>query len=297
MSLLREIQDAAASDEVPVATLLRKAKILAARLRHEPLRRWVESELDGYAADAELPDYRRLRDLDVKADFSGPFNSGMRNANVPPACIDEADREALFSADNRQGIAALEDLLRSKEHTFSSPWPGDAVVKYADRVYEMMGMMAAHRVIPRGAIVGAVDGVRNRLLSFSLELEQLAPEAGEADVGEAAPAPSQVTHIFNSTIYGGQAVIAGHSVDRTTLSADQPAEWPALRERLVELGLPDDELAELADALARDGGVGPETQSWLGRLAGKAATGALTLGGGVTVEVVALEVAKALGVT
>lgn len=238
-----------------------------------------------------------FENLEVKADFSGPFNSGMRNANVPPACIEAADREGLFSADNRQGIAALEDLLRSDEGTFSSPWPSDAVVKYADSVYEMMGMMAAHRVIPRRAVVGIVDSVRNRLLSFSLELEQVAPEAGETGSRDAAPKPSQVTQIFNSTIYGGQAVIAGHSVDRTALSTSLPAEWPALRERLVQLGLPDAELAELADALARDGGVGPETQNWLGRLAGKVAVGTLKLGGGVTVEVVALEVAKALGVT
>jgi hypothetical protein len=233
----------------------------------------------------------------VKADFSGPFNSGLRNANVPPACADADDREGLFSADNRQGIAALEDLLRSDEGSFSSPWPANAVVKYADRVYEMMAMMAAHRVIPRGAVVGIVDSVRNRLLSFSLELEQIAPEAGETDSRDAVPAQSQVTQIFNNTIYGGQAVIAGHSVDRTTLLLGPPAQWPALRERLVELGLPDEELAELADALTRDGGVGPETQNWLGRLAGKVGTGALTLGGGVTVEVVALEVAKALGLT
>jgi hypothetical protein len=78
VSLLREIQNAAASDEIPVATLLRKARILAVRLNHEPLQRWVTSELESYGPEDELPDYRRLRHLDVKADFSGPFGSGLR---------------------------------------------------------------------------------------------------------------------------------------------------------------------------------------------------------------------------
>ena len=148
-----------------------KARILAARLDHQPLKRWVTSELDGYEADDDLPDYRRLRDLEVKADFSGPSNSGLRNATVPPACIDEAHHE-LFSADNRQGIAALQDLV-VPTGSLPAPWPANAVVCYADCVYESMSMMNAHKVIPRGAVVGIVDGVRNRLLSFALELSKL----------------------------------------------------------------------------------------------------------------------------
>jgi hypothetical protein len=47
MTLLRDIQDAATGTDVPVATLLRKAQILAARLDHAPLREWASQELDG----------------------------------------------------------------------------------------------------------------------------------------------------------------------------------------------------------------------------------------------------------
>lgn len=295
MSLLREIQEAAASDETSVTTLLRKTKILAARLQHEPLQEWVEKELNGYDAEDELPDYRQIRDIDVKGHFSGPFNSGLRNANVPPLCVDEDVREFLFSADNRGGIAAVEDLLRSERGTFEAAWPANAVVRYADRVYEMQTMMAAWRVIPRGAVVAIVDGVRNRLLSFALELEQLDPQAGEADAIAAPPAPAQLTQIFNNTIYGGQAVIAGRDVDRTTVTAAVPEAWPQLRATLLELGLPEQELGELEEALAADDGVGAETQGWLGRLASNVGTGAITLGSGVTTEIVAGEIAKAVG--
>ena len=295
MSLLRDLQNAAASDDVPVATLLRKARILAARLAYTPLERWVARELDGYGSKDELPDYRRLRHLDVKANFSGPFGSAMQNANVPPACIDAAYRDMLFSADNRQGIAAVDDLLRSDSGSFSVPWPADAVVRYAESVYEDMAMMDARKIIPRGSVVGIADGVRNRLLSFALELEQIAPEAGEPDAVAANPPASQVTQIFNNTIYGGQAVIAGQTVEGTTLSMGMPVSWHALRVRLSELGVPEEDLGELAEAITHDDGVGVETQSWLGRLAQKAGSRAITLTTGVTTEVIALEIAKALG--
>jgi hypothetical protein len=297
MSLLREIQDAAASDEVSVTTLLRKTKILATRLKHEPLQRWVDRELEGYGPEDALPEYRQLRNLDVKADFSGPFNSGLRNANVPPACIDADMREYLFSADNRQGIAAVDDLLRSDEGAFTSPWPANAVVRYADSVYEHMGMMHAWRVIPRGAVVGIVDGVRNRLLSFALELEQLAPDAGEQDRSASQPGSAQLTQIFNSTIYGGQAIIAGGNVDRTTMNVTMLSTWPQLRETLEALGVPEEELLELHEALESDNGAGRETQSWIGRLAAKVGTGAISLGSGVTTEIVAGEIAKAAGLS
>jgi AbiTii-like protein len=294
MSLLREIQEAAASDEVPVATLLRKARILAARLESEPLQHWAQSELEGYRSGDTLPEYRQLRHLEVKADFSGPFGSGLRNANVPPACVDATDRASLFSADSYEGIAAVEDLLRSDAGSFSAPWPANAVVRYADSVYENMSMMHASKVIPRGAVIGIVDGVRNRLLSFALELEAVAPEAGDADT-TTVPPNATVTQVFNNTIFGGQAVIAGHSVDHAALSMAVPNGWPDLRGTLENMGVPGTELEELLGAIQKDEGIGHETQNWIGRLASKVGLGAITLAGGVTTEVVAREITKALG--
>lgn len=301
MSLLREIQDAAASDEVPVTTLLRKARILATRLHHEPLQRWVTSELEGYADGDELPDYRRQQHVPVKAHFSGPFNSGMRNADVPPACVEPGDRESLFTFTPRQPVAAIEDLLRSGEATFTVPWSADVVVYYADRIYEDQGMMQAWKVIPRGKLVSVVDGVRNRLLSFALELEQVAPEAGEPDADDAMPPQSQVTQIFHNHIQAGQAVIAGRDVQHATQVGSPPAAWPDLRQKLESWGIPAPDLDDLRDALVRDNaaesGIGENTQGWLGRLAGKLGTGTLVLGAGVTTEIVAAEVAKALGMS
>ena len=48
MTLLRQIQDSAVDGQCPISTLLRKCAVLAARLEHDELRRWVSSELNGY---------------------------------------------------------------------------------------------------------------------------------------------------------------------------------------------------------------------------------------------------------
>ena len=58
MSLLREIQSAAVDANVDVTVVLRKCKVLAARLGNEDFKLWVENELNGYKSKDTLPEYR-----------------------------------------------------------------------------------------------------------------------------------------------------------------------------------------------------------------------------------------------
>lgn len=60
MTLLREIQTEVSTSGGDLATILRKCKILAARLGSAEFARWVTWELDGYPEDQPIPSYRRL---------------------------------------------------------------------------------------------------------------------------------------------------------------------------------------------------------------------------------------------
>lgn len=296
LGLLHDIQTAVASDDASITGLLRKTKILAARLENDPLQRWVEHELNGYGAEDDLPDYRCLRDMEVRGDFSGPFQSRTSGDLVPPGCVAPEHRRSLYSVENREGVGAIDALVRSGEHSFRSPWPADIVVHYAENVYEGMSMLAAWRVVPLGAVIAIVDSVRNRLLDFTLELERTVSAIGEEDITPLAPPFAQaVTQIVQNTIiYGGQNVVAGSAVETDIQQTQVPPGWPALQDRLSELGIPDSEMGALLDAVSRDGGDGAETDSWLGRLAGKVGRGSLALAKGVTIEVVAAAIAKSL---
>ena len=63
MSLLREIQNLAScsSKDIDLSSLLRKCKILSARLNHHEFKVWVEKELNGYESDEELPSSRIMK--------------------------------------------------------------------------------------------------------------------------------------------------------------------------------------------------------------------------------------------
>lgn len=212
MSLLREIQDAAVNSSVELTTLLRKCKVLAARLGNEDFKTWVDSELSGYKDISELPDYRILH-VNSKGHFSGPFNSGLNNADIPLSCIPKTFRESLSQSNMREPIASLEALVaKSDGGTASEPWNPDLVAHVGQNIYEGMNCMQAWKVIPLTAVIAALDAVRNRILSFVLEIEAEAPDAGEAAINS-NPLPQEKVHqIFNTYISGSvQNVATGSS--------------------------------------------------------------------------------------
>ena len=86
MSLLEDIQNAAVDSKSDLGTLLRKCKLLAARLGSKPLEDWLLWESNGYPDDIPVPDYRIWR-LEVKGHFYGAFGAAFQNAPIPHLCL------------------------------------------------------------------------------------------------------------------------------------------------------------------------------------------------------------------
>jgi hypothetical protein len=59
-SLIEQLQADALDSSAPITNLLRKAKTAAAKLGAAEFSTWIEHELSGYPADAEIPKYRQL---------------------------------------------------------------------------------------------------------------------------------------------------------------------------------------------------------------------------------------------
>tara|TARA_R110002012_G_scaffold83884_1_gene210677 strand:- start:2863 stop:3756 length:894 start_codon:yes stop_codon:yes gene_type:complete len=213
MSLLREIQDAAIDSNTELAALLRKCKVLAARLGNPEFKKWVENELSGYVEIENLPDYRILT-VNSKGNFSGPFQSGLRNADIPLMCIDEGFRQHLVYSYLSHGVASMESLVRDASGgTLQEPWNPDLVAIVGRGIYQGMNCMQAWKVIPVAGIVATLDAIRNRILNFVLEIEAEFPDAGEAPVNS-NPLPQEKVHqIFNTYISGNVQNVATGSSD------------------------------------------------------------------------------------
>ncbi|MBA3009733.1 MAG: hypothetical protein KKF12_12205 [Proteobacteria bacterium] len=213
MSLLREIQDAAVSSDVELTTLLRKCKVLSARLGNNDFKQWVDSELNGYKNVGDLPDYRILY-VNSKGHFSGPFGSGLNNGDIPLMCIPKKYRDNLSQAHMCEPIASLEALVtKSNAPTAMEPWSPDLVAYCGRNIYQGMNCIQAWKVIPITAVIAALDSVRNRILSFVLEIEAENPDAGEAAINSNPLSQEKVHQIFNTYISGNVQNVATGSTD------------------------------------------------------------------------------------
>jgi hypothetical protein len=212
MSLLRQIQDATIATDEPLAAVLRRAKVLAARLDSPLLGGWVDHELNGYPDGATLPPYRARRPAAVLGDFDG-LRFRASNAPMPRLAIPEQYRDGpLFHFAFSEPVAVYEELLRIQPGDLAEPWPSEAVAILRPRVFQGMTCVRAWRVVPRGDVIAVIDGVRNRLLDLVLELEREAPEAGEVPAAELGLSNEQVSSIIHMTIYGGTASVNDSSI-------------------------------------------------------------------------------------
>ncbi|UTS81065.1 AbiTii domain-containing protein [Phaeobacter piscinae] len=103
-SLVLEIQLAAMSNEVDVASLLRKAKVAAVKLKQADAVRWIDSELDGYDCGYDdLPDYRKTHGS-LKA--WNPYRG-----KIPFMVEDPHTEELITRAPMTDGVGTLQKLV------------------------------------------------------------------------------------------------------------------------------------------------------------------------------------------
>lgn len=292
MSLLREIQDAAVDASTPLADVLRKCMILAARLDHEPFKKWVDEELNGYPPDVDLPAYRCLDGLTSIGTFSGPFGRQMTNLPLPMAPVPAKVREEYLNAEFREGVAKLADLAKGDEGKLMSRWPGDLVALVAQKYFRGFALIEAHIEIPKSAVVGVLDAVRNKVLKFALEIEQQNPEAGDVSPGTKPVPEERIAQIFHTCIMGGAQNVAVGSPGAVQHAQQlQAGDVAGLMRFLADQGIEATDLAGLEAAIAEDPQpragkpLGGRVAGWMGTMVSKAASGAWKVGTSAATEV------------
>jgi hypothetical protein len=145
VSLLREIQNDLASANGDVTAVLRKCKILAARLGSREFADWVNWELNGYPDSQPTPEYRRLA-ITYYASFS---NSAWRASDqpIPLQIIPEQHRNWFQELEFRDGIAKAISLT---ENGASIPRP-ELIFAIQGKMYPTMN---CHGVVGR---IGGVE--------------------------------------------------------------------------------------------------------------------------------------------
>lgn len=160
-AIVVQLQEEAVSSASSMASLLRKALVVATKLELVDFRDWIDAELNGYDDPSNVPEYRRLR-----GQLKGwnPFHGW-----IPVNFEDDATGEAVRALPCTQSIPELEHLL----NTSSS---GTLCVPASDQLAAMLnqGELAPTHFqffISASAVANIVSAVQNALLGWALQLE------------------------------------------------------------------------------------------------------------------------------
>jgi hypothetical protein len=300
-TLLKQMQDDATDHEIPLATLLRKALILARRLDYAPVGEWAQRELEGYPDEVDLPPYRAYRGCHVVGDLNGFGGGRITSRPLQSSVVAEEHRRGLFGFEFRDGVPAYEAMVDAGENV-SFPWDMDVVAHYQSSFIQGWGLASARRVLSGGEIRQLLDAIRTRLLSFTLEIESANPDAGEAAGGEEPVPLQEVNSAFAVHVMGDHNIINAAGGDAVQTISFDDGRWDELRRTLAGLGVPDQEISALRAALEEDaaralptGTMGPSTAGWYERLNTAVTKGAISLASEVAGGMIAVELLKFLG--
>jgi hypothetical protein len=299
MSVLEGIQQAAVDSSVDLATLLRKCKLMSARLGSRPLEEWVIHESNGYPDDVQVPEYR-IWPLELKGHFSGPFGSGMRNAPIPRAVLPPKAKKAYERYECRLSVANVEVSLAQADGMIRLS-TGDLALVLGMNVYENKNCIQAWAEFSSNSLVELLNSVRNRILDFAIALWKESPDAGATNQSIASQLPAErITQIFNTTVFGGSANLVGQAVASTISFSVSQNDWPSLKRLLTEQGVDGAELRKLRSALDADPAptgkaFGPRVSGWIARMTEKAANGTWQIGLGAAGNLLAEAIGKFYG--
>lgn len=280
MSLLQEIQSDAVDANVDISVVLRKCKVLAARLGNEEFKLWVERELNGYTSKEDLPEYRILT-VESHGNFIG-IAWKANDVPIAPSIIPEEYRDIVTMVYFMDAISYYQSLLQTTDkkdsgNILSNPWPADLVRLVGSEIYENMHCVNAWKVVPKSSVAALLDTVRNRVLSFVLEIEAEAPDAGEAPPNTKPIPDERINQVFNTYIQGNVTSLTAGSqtITQTTEITIIKDDLDSLKQYLKSLGISEPDLKELDQAIQEDaqsgvkGNLGSKVKVWLGKMISK----------------------------
>lgn len=163
--LVLELQRDALDKAVSPSDLLRKALLISRKLNQPDIRNWIELELSGYAGVRveEVERYAPYRVVKGELVCFNPYRGW-----IPLDSNSAHHNEAMRTRTIGQSISQLEDVLVSGDDNL--------VVKFSDKA--RFAIMAAMNEpfepavsLQRQCILGIIDSVRNKLLEWTLQLE------------------------------------------------------------------------------------------------------------------------------
>lgn len=287
MGLLREIQASMMQDvDIDVGIVLLKLRFIASHLGSDLLEEWVKHELEGYPEGTPVPNYRKMG-VNYTGHFSGSFGSGLNNAPIPLALVQEYAGERWVTYEMRQSIAEIDDLIRSSKFKNLDKLQinsSDLILILQGKVYEEMACNSITGIVSISQVVALQFSVRKRVLDLTIELEKKIPAAGEITIENPSISLSTetaqtTTRIVHQTIYADNYTLisnSGTGSQSVSVSNIRKGDIGAYKKALMEGGIPETVASEMSkivseeEPLSEEEPFGEQAKAWIAENLGTA---------------------------
>ena len=199
--------------DISISDLLRKVHVLAFKLNNEPLKHWLNCEVNGYEQDAEIPKYRKLSavlfgQIEQNRGFSGSMI--YHHFRLPIDHLPDKIKSLIQSWDYRSPINEIQHILDSSKSD------GSVRVTCSNQIIPLVSKALESNIyvnqvwleVPLYDLSNIVDSVKNKLLDIMLGIDT------ELNLGVDFNLPQnqqRVNNVVNNIITAGVANFGDNS--------------------------------------------------------------------------------------
>ncbi len=267
-TILRDVTDS----NIPLSDILSKCKILANILKNKDLETWIDNELNGYDSKLDLPDYRILN-IDAKGNFRNiAYNL---TSLIAPVSLDKEYKLWAEKAYIRESISSIEDISKSGESIVRIQWPPDLIALLQRKeIVQNFTIMDAWQEITRGQLLRILSTVRTKILDFILDLKSNIPELESFDFTSSSNNTQQeiASQVISNNFENVTGNVAVGSKEFKQEVIINKFDFDALKNELLKLGIPENNIDELKKAIEEDGEIakkntlGKNVSIWIGKI-------------------------------
>jgi len=233
-SLVTELRSLASDSHTSVSELLRKALVVATKLKIGSIQSWLHFEINGYRHAKRIPIYRLAAVHVMARGFLGCQHVIIRDRQLAEAC----GHAPIFNS-----VAELERGISDKEN-WEAAFPPEIAAQITQG---MIFPGQAFQQIPSNELTRILETVRGIILQWALKLEQDGitgdgMKFSNEEENKAAQSPV-VQHIQN--FVNGDASVVGNIQAHNVNIGD----YGSIRESLKEAGFTREQRNELEDIL------------------------------------------------
>ena len=198
-----------------------KIKIIVRLLGNDELKSWYDCEFVTGYTDKELPEYRKSKAADIRADYLIPHGFGVMHLtgqSVPMANLGLEKYNEIMSIEFKDTIASIVEYKRHADSISMSLTPRELAM-----VQEVLGdaqIQHVRKLISPSSLQKIIDNVQNRIIDLFMDLDEKFFN-GELDITSKS-AKEQMHQVIIQNLNAGIVQTGNGSIDasKSTIAAN-----------------------------------------------------------------------------